>query len=127
MMKIYDKVKVIKESERYQENGIYKGMIGTIINPEIRENKFYVVFIDERYYDKKFEFSDENMELLKDDIFESIKIEDLEMIKNGNASDETILESLPNNNPKWWCKVEDGYVMNLLGEKKNKIPYRYDS
>lgn len=31
------------------------------------------------------------------------------------------------NNPKWWCKVEDGYIMNLLGEKKNKISFAYDS
>lgn len=27
----------------------------------------------------------------------------------------------------WWCKVEDGYIVNLKGEKKNKTPYDYDS
>ena len=40
---------------------------------------------------------------------------------------EFILNDLPQNNPKWWCKVEDGYILNLLGEKKNKEPYKYHS
>ena len=26
-----------------------------------------------------------------------------------------------------WCKVEDGYIINLKGEKKNKIPFDYES
>ena len=34
---------------------------------------------------------------------------------------------LPLNNPKCWCKVENGYILNLLGEKKNSIPYDYNS
>lgn len=38
-----------------------------------------------------------------------------------------ILDELPKNNPKWWCKVEDGFIVNLLGEKKNKIAYDYNS
>ena len=42
-------------------------------------------------------------------------------------TDEAILEDLPNHDPEWWCKVEDGYIWNLKGEKKNKIPYDYDS
>ena len=56
-----------------------------------------------------------------------IKIEDLQFVEDGNVKDEEILEALPKQNPKWWCKVEDGYIINLLGEKKNKIPYDYKS
>jgi len=37
------------------------------------------------------------------------------------------LEDLPGNDPNWWCKVEDGYITNLKGERKNKIPYDYNS
>ena len=40
---------------------------------------------------------------------------------------ETYLNELPKHNPKWWCLVEDGYIMNLLGERKNKIPFDYNS
>ena len=48
-------------------------------------------------------------------------------MKDNKCSDKEILEDLPKQNPKWWCKVEDGYIMNLLGEKKNKIAYDYNS
>ena len=126
-MKIYDKVKVISLKSDYKEKGITEEMIGTIISPEIRNNKFYVVFIDPKYTDANFAFTDENQEELIDDIFCDIYIKDLELVEIGFATDEMILEELPKNNPKWWCKVEDGYIMNLLGEKKNKIPYDYDS
>ena len=44
-----------------------------------------------------------------------------------NLTDAEIQESLPKQDPRWWCKVENGFIMNLLGEKKNKIPYDYDS
>ena len=44
-----------------------------------------------------------------------------------NYDESELLRDLPNHNPKWWCKVENGYIMNLLGEKKNKIPYQYNS
>ena len=40
---------------------------------------------------------------------------------------EDILEDLPDHDPAWWCKVEDGYILNLKGERKNKIPYDYNS
>ena len=42
-------------------------------------------------------------------------------------NDEDILEDLPAHNPDWWCRVEDGYILNLKGERKNKIPYDYNS
>lgn len=35
--------------------------------------------------------------------------------------DEVILSDLPGYDPNWLCKVEDGYIKNLKGEKKNKI------
>jgi len=112
-MKIYDKVRVIKERERYKKNNIEVGNIGKICVAEIRDNSFYV----------RFETGDDaNLYNYCD-----IKIEDLELIQDGNATDEMIIEELPKNNPKWWCKVEDGYILNLLGEKKNKIPHDYDS
>ena len=62
------------------------------------------------------------MSELKDDISLPIKIKDLELEEDSMFSEKEILEDLPKQTPKWWCKVEDGYIMNLLGEKKNKIP-----
>jgi len=112
-MKYLDKVKVIKDKEIYKKCNINQGMIGTIIDAEIRDNCFHVIFVDKN--------------MINDDIFLPIKIEDLELVKDNNTSDDLILEAIPKNNPKWWCKVEDGFISNLLGEKKNKIPYDYNS
>ena len=126
-MKIYDKVKVIKLIDECKGKGITENMIGTIILPEIRNNKFYVVFIDPRYTDDNFVFTDENQEDLRDDIFCDIDINDLELVENGFATNEIILDELPKKDPRWWCKVEDGFIMNLKGDKKNKIPYDYNS
>ena len=53
-MKFLDKVEVLNDSEEYAENGVFKGMIGTIIDAEIRDNCFHVGFIDERCKDKEF-------------------------------------------------------------------------
>ena len=47
--------------------------------------------------------------------------------RNKKITDKDILNSLPANNPAWWCKVENGYILNLLGQKKNKIPYDYST
>ncbi len=126
-MKLYDKVKVINDCDYYNKQGIFKGRTGRINFAEIRNNCFHVVFIDERFEDKNFEWTDENMPTMKDDIFLEMKIEDLEVVEESNATDEDILNDIPNNNPEWWCKVENGFIMNLLGEKKNKIPYDYKS
>ncbi len=112
-MKIYDKVKVVKIRESYNDENIKLNDIGKICVAEIRVNSFYV----------RFE-TGEDSNLYK---YCDINIEDLELVQDGYATDEMILEELPKNNPKWWCKVEDGYIMNLLGEKKNKIPYDYNS
>lgn len=112
-MQIYDKVKLINEKEEYLKTGLYLGAIGTIIQPEIRDNRFYVAF--------------NNLEIEDDYIFCDIQIQDLELVLLGQATDKMILDELPKNNPQWWCKVENGYIKNLLGESKNKIPYDYNS
>lgn len=126
-MKFLDDVEVLVDKKEYQDNGIYKGMIGTIIDAEIRFNCFHVAFIDERCKDKEFMAVEENFLSLKDDILCAIEIKDLKLIKDNNCSDEWILNSIPKHNEDWWCKVEDGYIVNLKGERKNKIPYDYDS
>ena len=126
-MKLFDKVKIIKDCDYYNQNGVYKDRVGRINSAEIRDNCFEVVFIDERFFDKTFQWTDENMYTMKDDVFLEVPIEDLQVVEESKATDEDILESIPLKNKEWWCKVENGYIMNLLGEKKNKIPYDYNS
>lgn len=126
-MKLFDDVKVLRDCEYYNKNGIYKGRVGTINSAEIRDNCFEVIFIDERFWDKNFKWTDENMSTVKNDIFLEMPIEDLEVIEESDATDDDILSSIPLHNKEWWCKVENGYIMNLLGERKNKIPYDYKS
>lgn len=126
-MKLFDKIKVINDCEYYNKNGVFKGRVGRINSAEIRDNCFEVVFIDERFFDENFKWTDENLSTIEDDVFLEMPIEDLEVIEKSNATDEDILESIPLKNKEWWCKVENGYIMNLLGEKKNKIPYDYNS
>lgn len=112
-MKYLDDVKVIKDNDEYKKEGVYLGMVGTIIFAEIRYNSFYVAFN-----------TNNEKSLYKTCC---IKIEDLQLVKDNDSSDEIILEDLPKHNPNWWCKVENGYILNLKGERKNKIPHNYDS
>lgn len=112
-MKYLDDVKLININKNYNKYNLKKGMVGTIIEAVIRDGYFLIAF--------------SLGNIFEEDIIVPIKIEDLEVIKTQNCSDKMILEDLPKNNPKWWCKVEDGYILNLLGEKKNKIPYDYNS
>lgn len=126
-MKFLDRVKVLCDNKKYNENGIYRNMEGTIIDAEIRNNCFNVVFIDERVKDKKFMADESNFLSLKDDILYPIQLQDLELVEDNHCSDETILNSLPQNNALWWCKVENGYITNLKGERKNKTPFDYNS
>ena len=102
-------------------------MIGTIVDSEIRFRAFQVGFIDERVKDKEFMSIEENMYLLNDDIVEYIDIEDLEVVEESDVTDDYILRSLPKQFPNWYCKVVDGYIINLQGEKLNKVPYDYSS
>jgi len=109
-MKWLDEVKVL--TDKYEIEGVKRGAIGTIIMSEIRYNKYEVVFShkDGRDYATI-----------------EIHVGDLEVVRSSNITDEDILEDLPKHDPKWWCKLEDGYIVNLKGERKNKIPYDYDS
>lgn len=110
-MKYLDKVRVI--TDKYEEKGVTKGMIGTILLPEIRNNTFCVFF--------------ENEDTFADNDGLAIYVEDLEVIEISDISTEDLLEILPNKNPDWWCIVDSGYIKNLKGKKKNKIPYVYKS
>ena len=111
-MKWLDEVRVTVSKPEYEKQGVYKGMVGTIIFAWIRDNQFEVVFDDENGQDFAYPL---------------IFVGDLEVVRSSNITDEGILKDLPKNDPHWWCKVEDGYILNLLGEKKNKIPYDYES
>ena len=126
-MKLLDEVKLIKDREEYSKENIFSGMIGTIIDADIRLNRFNVNFQDQKIYEKDFKWTDENISNLKDDTTIWILIDDLQVVKDGNCSDECIKNSLPEKHPNWQCKVEDGYILNLLGEKKNNEPYKYNS
>lgn len=101
--------------------------MGRIMTPEIIGATFEVIFIDPRFADSEFMANEENHKLLENDVFFPVDIKDLEFVEDGGADDEFILENLSGNDPRWWCKVEDGYILNLLGERKNKIPYDYNS
>lgn len=46
-MKEFDRVKVIRDSERYKKAGIFKGMIGTILDPRKIDGRWLVIFSDE--------------------------------------------------------------------------------
>lgn len=107
-MNYLDVVKII--TNKYKDKGILKGSEGVIISAPIRNNAFEVEL-----------FNVNNVETF------AFKINELELIQKSNATDEDILEDLPQNDPRWWCKVENGYIMNLYGEKKNQEPYNYDS
>ena len=107
-MKYLDSVKII--TDKYKDKGILFGCKGVIISAPIRNNSFEVEVL--------------NVKEVETFVF---GIEELEVEKESNVTDDDILEDLPQNDPRWWCKVEDGYILNLLGEKKNKEPYKYNS
>ena len=109
-MQYLDDVRLI--SDKYEGEGYYKGARGAIILPEIRSNTFEVEF---------FKIPNNDYPLRE------IHVADLEFVRSGEMTDEDILDALPGKDPHWWCKVEDGYILNLLGERKNKIPYDYES
>ena len=111
-MQFLDEVRVTVNKEKYARAGVFKGAVGTIIFSWIRNNQYEVVFSREDGTDYA--------EIL-------IEVSDLELHKSRGLTDEEILSDLPNHDPRWWCKVENGYILNLLGEKKNKIPYNYNS
>lgn len=126
-MKYLDRVKLIRDRKSYEANNVFKGMVGTIVDAEIRDRCFHVAFIDERVKDAEFMSNEENILKLTDDIFCVIKIEDLELVEDMKTPDKWILDSIPKHNKNWFCKVEDGYIVNLQGERLNKVPYDYNS
>ena len=123
-MKLFDEVKVINEKEKYKEYNVHKGMVGTIIDAQISFRAFQVIFTDPKTKQPNFDWENERWE---DDIVEYIDIEDLEVVKESDVTDEYILKNLPKKYPNWYCKVENGYIVNLQGEKLNKVPYDYNS
>ena len=108
-MKLYDRVRVINDG--YEGYGIKKGDEGHILNAEIRYGTFC--------------FYREDPETLADDASASVRIEDLVLVEDGGATDEDILEELPRHNPEWGCKVIDGFIYNLKGERLNEYAYDY--
>lgn len=106
-MKIFDMVRVIADKEEYRAWEVYEGMIGQITIPDIKDNCFCVDFTGGKWC--------------------FVNVADLTIEEDGEENDEFILSQLPNKNPATWCKVENGYIVNLLGEKKNKIAYDYNS
>ena len=77
-MKEYDKVELITNRPEYEKEGIFKGMIGTICQPEIRFNTFLVYFEGEKIIDG-FDCVD-------------ISIKDLTTHEVGFATDKTIYD-----------------------------------
>lgn len=126
-MKYLDEVEVTTDTPQYLAQKVHKGMIGTIIDPEIRDCTFNVIFIDERFGDPEFFKNEDNMYLLKDDIICPIDIRHLKLVLDNHSTDEMIIDSLPSPDLRWWCKVENGYILNAKGERKNKVAYDYDS
>lgn len=124
-MKLLDEVRVINDN--YKDKGITQGMIGVIIEADIRWNSFYVCFQDQRVYDKNFMKVKDNIFRLNNDICLGIKINDMEVITESNMSDSDIYNNLPENHKDCWCKVYNGFIVNLKGETKNKKPYLYNS
>ncbi len=114
-IKYLDKVRVLKDNENYKKSNVFAGDVGVVWLPEIRDNTFYVMFENgEQDFDKL------------DCVETCIKIEDLELVEDYGLTNEQIAESLPSDE-LWWCVVEDGFIKNIKGEKKNKIPFDYDS
>ena len=113
-MRYGDMVRVVVEKDEYLQENVHKGMIGMLTDAEIRDLRYMVIFSSRH-------------SPIEEDIYIPIFVGDIETVEEGNYSDEQILQDLPKQNPKWWCKVENGYILNLLGERKNKIPYDYES
>ena len=124
-MKLLDEVRVINNN--YEDKGILQGMIGTIIEADIRWNSFYVCFQDQRVYDKEFMKIKDNIFKLNKDVCLGVRTSDMEVVKQSNVDDNEIYNNLPENHKDCWCKVEEGFIVNLKGEKKNKKAYHYNT
>ncbi|MCL2621608.1 MAG: hypothetical protein FWD32_01080, partial [Firmicutes bacterium] len=100
-MKYLDTVKIT--TDRYKDLGYGKGYVCTIIEPNImRTGEFLVAFPD------PIDFGDEIL---------GVPVGELEFVKCNGITDKEILNSLPYMTTSVWCKVEDGFILNLKGEK----------
>ena len=116
-MKLLDDVKLIIDKTKYSKYGIKKGDVGTIIQA-------FLMFTENKIGSFDVEFFPESPSKV---VYVSVDVCDLEVVYESGMTDEDILEDLPMHDPSRYCKVVDGYIMNLKGEKLNKIPYKYDS
>lgn len=116
-MKYLDEVRLVVDKEKYSKLGIKKGWTGTIIES-------YISFLGTKTGCFDIAFHPPGT---WEDILVSASISDIELVKESEISDTEILEDLPNNDPTRYCKVVDGYIVNLRGERLNKIPYNYTS
>lgn len=116
-MKLFDRVKLISDKKKYEIDGVKKGEVGTIILECLmftgsKGGCFEVVF---------------SPEAPNKDVYVSVDVCDLELVEESSITDEELLECIADHDPSKWCKVVDGYIMNLKGDKLNKIPFQYDS
>lgn len=116
-MKLFDKVRLISDKKKYNIDGVKLGDIGTIILECLmftgsKGGCFEIVFYPEAP---------------NKDVYVCVDVCDLELVEESPITDEELLECISDHDPSKWCKVVDGYIMNLKGEKLNKIPYQYDS
>ena len=116
-MKLYDKVRVTVDKGKYSKEGVKKGDVGTIVQECLMFTGSKVGCFDVMF----FEDGEEG------EVYVSVDVCDLELVKESAFTDEELLECISDHDPSKWCKVVDGYIMNLKGEKLNKIAYKYDS
>ena len=51
----------------------------------------------------------------------------MEVVRESNIDNNDIYNNLPANHKDCWCKVEEGFIVNLKGEKKNNKSYHYST
>ena len=124
-MKLFDNVKVIRNSKDYGAENIYKGRVGTIIDACLIFNSFQVSFSNDDWDELVRLYGGDAGEYANGDTVIYIQAEDLEVVEESDVTDEYIQRNLPNEDPKLWCKVENGYIYNLLGEVQNPVQYKY--
>ncbi len=105
-MRYLDTVKI--NTTKYERDNIPYGAMGIICAAPIWNNCFQVEFFNN----------------IKEEPV-SIDIDDLDLVQSSGADEDELIENLPNYNPRLWCIVEDGFIYNLLGEKKNEFAYDY--
>ena len=49
----------------------------------------------------------------------------MEIVEGYGITYNQLTQNLPSSK-HWWCIVEDRFIKNFKGEKKNKIPYNYN-